>query len=1060
MPLVLVPPYKKNAIAQAIAAALSYTAMTMNAESAITNNTTFIDSSPTNGTITITGTPSQGTHTPFSNSGWSGKFNGTTDAVRLPVNATVAQAYNSLASNNFTVEGQFVFDASQTTGNYVLWSFCQEPWGGDTSYLRLVWYPASNLLSFEEASTTAGLWSVQKTSFIPTVGSPYHIACCRYNNTMNLYINGVLASSTAYATAHADFRTLYLGAMYFRGAMQEYWNGTISNFRVRIGAAETYSTNFTAPTALQGLTAGTKVSLFGQVGSFNDLSTNNYLVTLVGTPIILNTSPYPQVAYSAATHGGSIHFDGVSDKLSLPVSSQYNFGTGTFTVSFWVKPTAAPNAGNTCRLVNFGDNGLGSTINFCILSNLGLQVHLALGGTGNISSSANALKLNVWNHVTFSVNAGTGRIYVDGKIVSGTNPVAMTVPDSFNGNACVVGYDVPGTVNFKFQGWLHGLRVNSTYDVSAAFVPPTTPAASSGSPTRLMLLGTNGGMLDSSGHLNFRSSSTTAITTSTVQKKNGSRALYFDGTGQSPMYGQRSPSTGNFQFEAWMYFLNVPSGSEEIYCGASSGEIEIYRDSRGRICVGTNAGAAILAAGTVSMNLWKHVCITRVGTSLKLYIDGVLVNTTTISAATAFNLATLAYMGGTSTGTNRFKGYIDDLSLILGDPTRVANFTPTGLAAQPYCVWDSTVAGVTYSNTNHTGSIGGNQTARGNIGLNSGTQYFEVKVDSMGALPPIIGVVKTPGTGYGSTDSHGYYGGGAGQRFNNGVATNFGAVGVAAGSVVGVRANYDTGVVDVFVNGTALGRMAMNITPGLYIPFAGSAGSAYSAVTTINTGDTAFAYPANASWVYPLGKYSMTFANGQFISTGAKASLNLSSQTKFTLEAWFYPTSLVDSTTRLMVIRGTSTTYGLINIGSRILFNQFGSSSPIQTATGVLNLNAWHHIALVYDTGTTTLYVNGVDVGSTAIAWVNNSDTDISFAGNIGTYAGSNYGGRISNARVVLGTSVYSGATYTVPTVPLTAIAGTALLTLQDSILGDNSGNAVALTLTGAPTITQTSPFA
>jgi hypothetical protein len=66
--------------------------------------------------------------------------------------------------------------------------------------------------------------------------------------------------------------------------------------------------------------------------------------------------------------------------------------------------------------------------------------------------------------------------------------------------------------------------------------------------------------------------------------------------------------------------------------------------------------------------------------------------------------------------------------------------------------------------------------------------------------------------------------------------------------------------------------------------------------------------------------------------------------------------------------------------------------------------------------------------------------------------------GYISNARVVIGTAVYTAA-FTPSTTPLTAITNTQLLTCQSNRFIDNSSNAFAITVNGSPSVQAFSPF-
>lgn len=88
--------------------------------------------------------------------------------------------------------------------------------------------------------------------------------------------------------------------------------------------------------------------------------------------------------------------------------------------------------------------------------------------------------------------------------------------------------------------------------------------------------------------------------------------------------------------------------------------------------------------------------------------------------------------------------------------------------------------------------------------------------------------------------------------------------------------------------------------------------------------------------------------------------------------------------------------------------------------------NQWNHIAIVRSSGTVYGYLNGVRKNSAADSTNYNVNCSVS-VGSFNTGA-INYLGNISDFRVVKGTAVYTGTTYTVPTAPLTAITNTSLL--------------------------------
>jgi hypothetical protein len=129
------------------------------------------------------------------------------------------------------------------------------------------------------------------------------------------------------------------------------------------------------------------------------------------------------------------------------------------------------------------------------------------------------------------------------------------------------------------------------------------------------------------------------------------------------------------------------------------------------------------------------------------------------------------------------------------------------------------------------------------------------------------------------------------------------------------------------------------------------------------------------------------------------------------------------------------------------------------TGTTAVPLNTWTHVAVTRSGSTVSLYVNGT------------RQTTATYTGSISGITGTPYyeighriselkfQGYISNVRVVIGSAVYTGASYTVPTAPLTAVSGTSLLTCQSNRFIDNSTNNYALTRTGSVSVEPFNPF-
>ena len=104
------------------------------------------------------------------------------------------------------------------------------------------------------------------------------------------------------------------------------------------------------------------------------------------------------------------------------------------------------------------------------------------------------------------------------------------------------------------------------------------------------------------------------------------------------------------------------------------------------------------------------------------------------------------------------------------------------------------------------------------------------------------------------------------------------------------------------------------------------------------------------------------------------------------------------------------------------------------TGSSTLSLNSWHHIAISRASGSTKLFVNGVQEGSTysdSNSYVAKLNRPV-IGGEGPNFANNPFGGHLSNLRVVKGTALYTG-TFTPPQEELTIVDGTVLLCCQDS---------------------------
>jgi hypothetical protein len=167
---------------------------------------------------------------------------------------------------------------------------------------------------------------------------------------------------------------------------------------------------------------------------------------------------------------------------------------------------------------------------------------------------------------------------------------------------------------------------------------------------------------------------------STAQSKFGGASIAFDGTGDwlqasfSPAIG-----TGNFTIEAWIY-INSLASLAPLCClgdGANADGLLIYVTTGGRISAfGSNGVIATGSTQTVSATTWTHLAVTRSGSSLKLFVNGINDGTATNSANLSNGLTQIGReLYNNATGA-QLNGYIDDLRITKGIARYTANFTP------------------------------------------------------------------------------------------------------------------------------------------------------------------------------------------------------------------------------------------------------------------------------------------------------------------------------------------------------------------------------------------------
>jgi hypothetical protein len=232
------------------------------------------------------------------------------------------------------------------------------------------------------------------------------------------------------------------------------------------------SSTTTAPST-GTVTAGTVLMIAGtgSDGSTNITDATGKTISRVGNPVISTAQ--------SQFGGSSIYFDGNSF-LTIPTSSDFDFGTGDFTVELFARPTELvrqyggliSRGDETDNQWTFSYNGSSTSPDLFIRQN-------GSYGNGPIAGSSSGLTLNAWQHVALVRKSNVVKVYVNGNVV-GTGNTTLSMETMNTSKRINIGaFPTPNTAGSpeqeKFKGYVQGIRITKgTARYDGNFTPPTS----------------------------------------------------------------------------------------------------------------------------------------------------------------------------------------------------------------------------------------------------------------------------------------------------------------------------------------------------------------------------------------------------------------------------------------------------------------------------------------------------------------------------------------------------------------------------------------------------------
>jgi hypothetical protein len=633
-------------------------------------STTFIDSSLKELAVTANGNAQVSTAQSKFGEG-SALFDGNGDYLLSPHDLAL-----DLSNGVFTVEC-WLYQNSRSTDQCILVKD-GIPFSTYPSYALRV--DAMGAMSFHMGAATTGGSTQHLVGTLP-LATWTHVAISVTGGQIKTYMNGVNSLSESHGTIIDAATAFAVGSQH--GFAGTGYDGYIDELRITKGVAR-YAASFTlntdafpdpVPTVDK---YGDNVSLLlhmdGSNGNttFTDNSNNVFTVTANGDV---------QISTTQSKYGGaSGYFDGSGDYLSIADDAAFDFGNEDFTIEFWFYLTAGATGGKALISKGTWPSGVAS---FLVYYGGGSELGF-YASTGNGTWDITNLQIQstpskeAWHHVAITRSGNVFRGFFNGmKEVEQTYSITL----DNNTSPVTIGSGAAGAS--AINAYIDDLRITKgVARYTANFTPPTTAFLN---PTDQyinnvsLLLHMNG----SNGSTTFTDSSINTLTVTasgdaqitTTDPKFGTGSLLLDGGSDYITIGPSSAlqlGGSDFTVECWVY-ANGGNSNDGLFTfgDTTSGLAVALENGNWRVSV---VGASYFThTVAVTTGVWTHLAVTRYGTALRFFVNGVSAGS--VSDSSNFIQDTLK-IGYYYSADYAISGKVDEFRVTKGIARYITNFTP------------------------------------------------------------------------------------------------------------------------------------------------------------------------------------------------------------------------------------------------------------------------------------------------------------------------------------------------------------------------------------------------
>ena len=632
----------------------------------------------------------------------SAQFDGTGDYLYVADSNTTATTSDFVFTGDFTVEG-WVYPNSSGSGEAYLIAHWKS---GAYSSGWAVQYDHDNnkFAAWVNFSTSAGNTETLTQSGTSAEDAWYHIALTRSGNTYTLWLDGVSQATATNAGTLVENSAVYLGigAGVHTGGASYYLDGFIDE--VRISDTTRYTTNFTP--SITAFTADANTLLLLHMDGANDGTTftdsswtesgPRHTITASGDVTntrVSNHSASPQgnthlIGPKITGHTSVLAYDGNGDYLRTPSSSDFNLGSGNWTVECWFNGSAWP--ASIKGLISLDYDGPGAShnaMNFGVdNSKLAWLVSDTSLNWAIVNTTGGTVSTAGWHHAAGVFDGSTYKAYLDGiEVISVTSSTAVA---SQNSSQMIIGSTADANAGQCLFGYQDEIRVSDSARYTSNFTPSTDPFTSDSNTMLLIQSNTTMG----STTITDSSSSAHTITVNGdvmhVAPKIGVGMGSFDGASTDWVSIADSDdwyfAAGPFTLECWVCWPGaVVAGqilSQYDWGNSNRSWVMSFSGANLELTYSTTGGGGPSSkqeTWSPSADTWYHIAIARDSSSnLRFFVDGTeLGSATTVTASFYQSSAALSianYLNSGSGHTTPFTGFMDELRI-----SRVARYTGT-----------------------------------------------------------------------------------------------------------------------------------------------------------------------------------------------------------------------------------------------------------------------------------------------------------------------------------------------------------------------------------------------